>query len=108
MTLYKITGVVHDKYVVAPDMYVAIEKYMQRFPADYIEKIETISANVEVVEEQKYEEKFVVPDYTIKIKTKFCEWAFELSGSEEYSIKNLIDIITESTQLHVDKNYLVK
>lgn len=103
MNLYKVTGTNNTGYIVANNMCTALWLYNRKYPSHHAYDVHTVQYDIMCADKE-----VVPPDYTIKIKTKFCERAFELSGSDEYSIKNLIDIITESTQLHVDKNYLVK
>lgn len=103
MNLYKVTGTYTTEYIVANDMSTALWLYNHKHPSDYDYDACAVQYDIMCTDKEG-----VPSDYIIKIKTKFCEWAFELSGSDEYSIKNLIDILTESTHLHVDKNYLVK
>lgn len=42
--------------------------------------------------------------YLVKVDDGFVEWAFELEGSDEYSIQNLVDVICKNTNLHVVKS----
>jgi hypothetical protein len=46
--------------------------------------------------------------FTIEIDDGFCKWKYTLTGSSNYSIKSLIDIIVANTELTVDENELVE
>ena len=39
--------------------------------------------------------------YIVKVDDEFCEWEFKLSGDDKYSISDLIQAITDSTDLVV-------
>ena len=41
--------------------------------------------------------------YLIKVDDGFVEWAFELEGSDEYSIQDIVDVICKNTNLQVVK-----
>ena len=42
--------------------------------------------------------------YVVKVDDGFVEWAFELEGSDGYSIQNLVDVICKNTNLQVVKS----
>ena len=46
--------------------------------------------------------------YTVIISDSFCKWKYELSGSDRFSIADILDVITEKTGLAADKGELVK
>ncbi len=41
------------------------------------------------------------PDYVVTIDDGFCIYRFELGGSDNYSIDDLISMITDKTELHI-------
>lgn len=44
-------------------------------------------------------------EYTVKIDDEFCEWTYELDGSDEYSIHELLELITNNTNLKVTRSF---
>jgi len=40
--------------------------------------------------------------YIVKIDDGYVEYSFNLTGSEEYSIQNILDCITKNTKLKAD------
>jgi len=46
--------------------------------------------------------------YKVKISDSYCEWEFDLYGSNEYSIRDLRDAILEKTGLVSDNGTLIK
>ena len=43
--------------------------------------------------------------FIVKIDDGFCEWTFNLEGSGEYCIQDLIDAITNVTLLRIESEF---
>ena len=46
--------------------------------------------------------------YKVKISDSYCEWEFALWGSNDYSIRDLLDAVLEKTGLQSDDGKLIK